>query len=662
MHKILKITGFSTFGIFLLFIFSNCHSVENNPEKLPTEFEIGLEHDYENLLDEYGEIIILDRQSIEKHKIGGFDIDWIVFSSSNHNIRLFLQKNEMFQKTEYKFGNYNDSNYFIIDEERGGWISGDFRFSDTSLSLGEGVISFRNTNSKIKVFIDRRNQANLSERLRSPEQDLKNKLEEGLPLIGLNSFKNGWLWFYDHKIDRETGSILVSGKYIGNVNLDLYGDQGRLHEEKPALFLAKYNSALELIWVKTINGYDTDFDILTTSNPSLKMINLHQVKIINENEVVIAGIIRSGADINPTSEVESYKGGDDLFVTSYNLDSDDFWTYTFGGRKNKLTDCIILEDGSILVSAYSSQPEISFPQSDGSVQTKKIYGNQNSSIVKLSSSGEYLWSHIIHGTAWVWPEQLFISPNSEIDIWGSVLVGAIDVDPTDNINFYLPDIEIYSKNKTFSMSLNQAGDVIAPPTIVKPDINGSNVSYFGLISKNGTDDLVITSQKEDVTNTNNLIIEGSELRRDFSENPRSFKTLSFDSEQQKRSGFDRILFNGNYNAGLFIEDSYWILGDIGKDFEVNSDISIIDMSLYPRVHDTSNRSLFLLNFDEEFNIRKMYNMPLKHNDKTRFEMFYHEGNLYILGISGTSFTAYSSYLKSGHIQDLISVVIPLNSN
>ena len=160
--------------------------------------------------------------------------------------------------------------------------------------------------------------------------------------------KREGLWEYDYGYgiaNDNAGNVYVSGKYEQKANFSgtIIPQQGN-HD----IYVAKYNPAGALIWIRTAGGYDGDYARALACDGS--------------NYVYIAGEIQgSGAVIKfiGSTITLTCRGNNDAFFAKYDLNGNLIWAKQAGGSGNDEAQSITYDNsGNVYVCGFYSNGAI----------------------------------------------------------------------------------------------------------------------------------------------------------------------------------------------------------------------------------------------------------------------------------------------------------------
>jgi len=137
-----------------------------------------------------------------------------------------------------------------------------------------------------------------------------------------------------------TGNIYVAGYFYGITNFNPAGSDLLTSSGQADAFFAKYNSAGNFIWAKSIGG-----DIIDIAN---------DLQVNSAGEVFITGYYTALADFNPSATTNNLisAGNEDIFLAKYNSSGNYVWARSMGGttRTDQGLSIKLQSDGKILLA------------------------------------------------------------------------------------------------------------------------------------------------------------------------------------------------------------------------------------------------------------------------------------------------------------------------
>ncbi|MBP7169649.1 MAG: hypothetical protein KBA42_05115, partial [Bacteroidales bacterium] len=233
--------------------------------------------------------------------------------------------------------------------------------------------------------------------------------------------QNGWVWLKQFtqspnpnqasELDiyqiryAKSGNIYVLGSYKSHFILDgnTYNGYPDQSSTKLDIFLAKFNTTGNVVWVRTMGGSEGD-------QPD-------DLAIDNQENIYVSGFFQGTCDFGLGNTLTS-SGGNDGFMVKYNSSGTFQWVrkvaYGISGNE-RISSISIGKDGNLYVAGMSQSS--SFTVGDGT--NEQSYTNADSNrdlfLASFTPSGIYRWSRQIPGNN------------------NSALFRAIAVDETNNL-------------------------------------------------------------------------------------------------------------------------------------------------------------------------------------------------------------------------------------
>ncbi len=182
----------------------------------------------------------------------------------------------------------------------------------------------------------------------------------------------------------DSNNIYVSGNFSNSVDFDPSANTNILSAAGTSdLFLAKYNSAHQLVWVRqyggTLNTFNNDLDY-------------------KKGRLVINGKFNGSVNFAPTISYTT-AGSYDIFALCVDKNGIFKWAKTFGNMNNEDTRCITQDDnknvyiGATFTGTIDVNPNTSIVNN---ITSNGINGG-DVLILKLDSLGNYTWVRTLNG-------------------------------------------------------------------------------------------------------------------------------------------------------------------------------------------------------------------------------------------------------------------------
>ncbi len=217
-----------------------------------------------------------------------------------------------------------------------------------------------------------------------------------------HSIFNGEITAKATKVD-SLGNIIVAGEFKGTVT---FGTVQKTALGALDVFIAKYDSRGNQLWVKTFGGGYADY--------------VTAVALDGGNNILLTGYFIDRANFGGAN-MTSFSGnkGSDIFVAKYSPDGAHIWSKQLGGayQNNSSSGIVTDSDNNVIVSGdfYTSADlggGIDVTSPVHLVQT--ISGGRDSFISKFDRDGKFIWAKPFGGT-------------------GSDYVKGVAVDSSDNV-------------------------------------------------------------------------------------------------------------------------------------------------------------------------------------------------------------------------------------
>ena len=214
--------------------------------------------------------------------------------------------------------------------------------------------------------------------------------------------QNGWVWLKQftqspnpnqtNELDiyqiryAESGNIYVLGSYKSHFILDgnTYNGYPDQSSTKLDIFLAKFNAAGNVVWVRTMGGSEGD-------QPDDLFIDAQE-------NVYVSGFFQGTCDFGLGNTLTS-SGGNDGFIVKYNSGGNFQWVRkaAYGSGNERISAITIGKDGNLFVTGMSQST--SFTVGDGT--NGQTYTNADSNrdlfTASFTPAGVYRWSKQIPG-------------------------------------------------------------------------------------------------------------------------------------------------------------------------------------------------------------------------------------------------------------------------
>lgn len=216
-----------------------------------------------------------------------------------------------------------------------------------------------------------------------------------------------------------TGNIYTTGLYSGTIDFDPGPAVTNLTVVGSSdFFVSKLDAAGNFVWVKSAGGSG-----LESGN---------DIKIDAAGNIYTTGHFNGTVDFDPGpgTFTLSSQGVNDIYITKWNSSGNFLWTVALGGAANDNGKSI---DVDALGNVYTTGTYYGTVDFDPSIATYTLASNGNSDcfILKLNSSGNFLWAKTIGNANLDYGHALILDAAKNIYTAGSFR-GTVDFDPGVN--------------------------------------------------------------------------------------------------------------------------------------------------------------------------------------------------------------------------------------
>jgi hypothetical protein len=216
-------------------------------------------------------------------------------------------------------------------------------------------------------------------------------------------------------------------------------------------FILKLNSAGNFVWAKAFLGSD--------------YINPYQLTTDANNNIFSSGTFYGTYDFDPGIGQTNLSASqtDDIYITKLNSNGDFIWAKKLGNNNYENVEGIVTDQAG---NTYITATFIDTLDTDpGANIVNLITQNDAILILKLNSSGNFVWSKKIDGNGYTYPENIDINNQGHIYLTG-YFDGVADFDPGNSVynltsaGDYDIFISKYDENGNFILAKN-IGDISA---------------------------------------------------------------------------------------------------------------------------------------------------------------------------------------------------------
>ena len=268
-------------------------------------------------------------------------------------------------------------------------------------------------------------------------------------------------------------NIFLTGSFSRITDFDLSTKTYQLTPKgSDDIYVAKYTSDGILIWVKSFGG--------------LREESGKKIKVDNVGNIYISGNFSGPVDFDPGPDscLLTPFLRDNQFITKLDSSGKFVWARQFDYSDNfKISSFGFDSSDHIYFTGYYSG-QADFDPDTGIVRltSNGILGFQDAFVLKLNSSGKYIWVKSIGGGKSDEGSSLVLNESGGVYVVGT-FVGTVDFDPgIDTFNLTASAGKLYVDNSPFILKLNYSGSF---EWAKKFDTKGSTQSNLVALDNNG---------------------------------------------------------------------------------------------------------------------------------------------------------------------------------
>ncbi|MGH1384932.1 SBBP repeat-containing protein [Kordia sp.] len=350
-------------------------------------------------------------------------------------------------------------------------------------------------------------------------------------------------------ITDSSGNIFVLGDFLGTVDFDPSANSTTLFSGSGNMFIAKYDSNGNFLWVTDIPGSslsvesmsmdkDSSDNLYVTGNfrgtisydpGSGTFVNIsssnsgngddifickidnsgniifvralkdnnaqsegsgHSIQIDNNSSIYLTGIFSFTVDFDPgsgTFNLTSDGGSNDsdIFAVKLDLNGNFIWAKSFGASNSDIGNDIATDNSGNVYVTGSFRDTVDFNPSPSETNELTSVANTDAFILKLDQSGNYVWAKSFGGSSSDTGNSIALDSNGDVYTTGRFL-STVDFDP--------------DQSTVFNLTSNGSGDIF----IHKLDAIG-NFMYVKQIGGSGSESV----NSIDVDSNFNILIIGA---------------------------------------------------------------------------------------------------------------------------------------------------------
>ena len=224
------------------------------------------------------------------------------------------------------------------------------------------------------------------------------------------------------------GNVIAIGTFHGTVDFDPGAGTAEMSSSGDvSTFVLKLDSLGNFVWIKKVNGTGT---VLGNS-----------IDIDSMDNVVIGGFLNGIADFDPGIGVVNYAstGDFDAFVLKVSRDGAYVWSKFLGGEGDDRAFSLALDHSDNAVVTGYFYDSVDFNPGAGNTNLVSA-GGSDLFILKLNSSGEFIWVKQIGNNGREEGFSIAVGPGDQISLTGSYTKGSpvrsLDFDPSIGVRTF----------------------------------------------------------------------------------------------------------------------------------------------------------------------------------------------------------------------------------
>lgn len=240
------------------------------------------------------------------------------------------------------------------------------------------------------------------------------------------------------------GNLIIGGLYSSTVDFDPgVGNTSRTSNGLEDIFLAKFDSSGNFIWVKGLGG------------TSYEQINTIDIDV--DNNIYVGGFVRGTLDLDPGAGISNYTavGQKDIYVSKFTPAGNFSWGFGIGSSSGEEEVVEILVDNSnkVYITGYFRNTVDFDPGSSTNSLTSS--GSEDNYVAQYDSAGNYQWAFKIGGGSSERGTQVASDGLGNIFVSGQY-GGTVDFDPSAST----ANITSYSVRDVFVSKYTSAGSYV----------------------------------------------------------------------------------------------------------------------------------------------------------------------------------------------------------
>lgn len=188
-----------------------------------------------------------------------------------------------------------------------------------------------------------------------------------------------------HSIEVDGGNnVVITGDYGGTKNFDLLGGTFNLTSSGLAdVFICKYTTSGNLIWAKSMGGSAID--------------EANGLKIDQAGNIYSSGFFEGSGDFDPGSGVFNLtSAGSDIYISKLDASGSFIWAKQISSNFSEATNYLALDNSGDLYMIGLFYLTVDFNPGTA-INNLVSYGGTDIFLLKLDTSGNYIWAKNIGG-------------------------------------------------------------------------------------------------------------------------------------------------------------------------------------------------------------------------------------------------------------------------
>ena len=258
----------------------------------------------------------------------------------------------------------------------------------------------------------------------------------------------------------DSGNVYTTGNFQGNVDFDPgVGVYNLIAVGNQNVYISKLDSAGNFIWVKQMGA-----------------VNSYSIVLDRQRNIYITGIFQGTADFNPGAGTYNLTSNafQDIFISKLNSFGNFVWAKQISGTTSNTSSALTVDTFGNVYSTGMLQGTADFDTGAGTYNLISA-GSSDIYILKLDSSGNFLWAKQIGGALQDYGKKVALDTLGNLYITGS-FEGVVDFDPGAGIySFTAGQVDVFitkldaSGNFVWAKqiggaSLDYCNDIIVAPS------------------------------------------------------------------------------------------------------------------------------------------------------------------------------------------------------